>query len=202
VWGVSDDDLWVVGGVPDASGVILHRDKGVWSEVTGLANTGAYFKVWGAAANDVYVCGQAGTILHWDGSAFTAEDTGQPPYISLFTVAGRAANDVYAVGGLGNAVALHRSPSGSWLPVDDKLLAEAPDLAGVAVAPDGSVSMVGQSAAKLRGKPGALVDDSAQATRADFHGTIFDGSDIWAVGGNWIAPPPAARHGVIVHFAP
>ena len=59
-------------------------------------------------------------------------------------------------------------------PVADKLLAEAPALAGVAVARDGTLAMVGQSGTKLRGQPGALADDTAQATRADFHGVTFD----------------------------
>jgi hypothetical protein len=199
IWGASADELWAVGGTPDVDGVLLRRSAGVWTAVTGLPNTGAYFKVWGAAAGDVYVCGQGGTILHWDGSAWSAEDTAQPRYVSLFTVAGRSSDDVYTVGGLGNAVALRHSAAG-WAPLDDKLLAEAPALAGVAVAADGTLAMVGQSGTKLRGKPGALVDDTEQATRADFHSVTFDGAGLWAVGGNWIAPAPAARHGVIVRF--
>ena len=206
VWGVSDDDLWAVGGRPDIDGVILHRTSGTWNVVAGLPNSGAFFKVWGSAADDVFVCGQGGTILHWDGAAWSPQSTGLMANASLFTVAGRVpssgADDVYAVGGLGNAVALHLNSPG-WQSIDDAALTEAPALAGVAVASDGTVAMVGSSGLKLRGRPGAFHDESDQATRADFHSVGFqdhDSGELWAVGGNWLAPAPAARHGVVVHY--
>jgi hypothetical protein len=103
------------------------------------------------------------------------------------------------VGGLGNAVALHSDGTG-WTAVGDKALTEAPALGGVAVASDGTVAMVGAGGTKLRGTPGQFHDDTEQATRTDFHGVAFDGGSLWAVGGNWLAPAPAARHGVIVHY--
>jgi hypothetical protein len=199
VWGVSDDDLWVVGGHPDVDGLILHRSGGAWSQVMPPKASGSYFKVWGTATDDVYICGQSGTILHWDGRALVSEPTGLMPFVSLFTVAGRSRDDLYAVGGLGNAVALHRS-GGVWSPVADKALAEAPDLAGVAVSADGTLMLVGTGGTKLRGMPGALRDETGQASPVDLHATVFDGSRIWAVGGNYNAPAPATRHGVIERY--
>jgi len=195
VWGSSADDLWIVGGKPDVSGVIFHKTNGSWQQISGLQNTGAYFKVWGSAADDVYVCGQSGTLLHFDGTQFTSQTTGVMPNISLFTVNGRSKDDVYAVGGLGNAVALHLA-GGAWQPLSNSVLDEAPALAGVAVAADGKVTMVGASGTKIRDGH----DESAQATRADFHAVAVQGSQLWVVGGNWLAPPPTARHGVIVRY--
>ena len=203
IWGTSDDDLWAVGGRPDIDGALLHRVAGVWQQVSGLPGSGSYFKVWGAAADDVYVCGQGGVILHWDGASWTSQPTGLDATVSLFTVAGRVGDDVYAVGGLGNAVALHLDAArGDWVAVDDPSLTEAPALAGVAVSPSGTVAMVGAGGTKLRGTPGSLHDESGQATPADFHSVAFDGAQLWAVGGNWLAPAPTARHGVIVHYGP
>jgi hypothetical protein len=199
IWGTSDDDLWAVGGKPDQSGTLLHKDASGWHLITGLPNTEAYFKVWGAAANDVYVCGQGGTILHWDGATFTNQPTGLPPAISLFTVDGRSATDVYAVGGLANAVALHNDGRG-WVPVADPALTDAGPLAGVSVAADGSVIFVGGNGEKLRGRPGALQDESSAVTRTDLHTAAIIDGEILAVGGNWLAPAPATRHGVIARY--
>jgi hypothetical protein len=212
IWGSSDDDLWAVGGKPDSDGVILHRVAGNWELVAIARNTGAFFKVWGAAADDAWVCGQGGTVLHWDGAGLTAEPTSLPPNVSLFTVSGRSASDVYAVGGLGNAAAVHRDPAagtatGSWSAVEDPVLKEAEALAGVSVAPNGTVAMVGADGTRLVGKPGHLQDDSDPAAGADFHSVAFnpDGpheNEAWAVGGNWQAPAPAMRTGTIVHYGP
>jgi hypothetical protein len=195
IWGSSSDDLWIVGGQPDISGTLWHKQNGSWQEVTGLSNTGSYFKVWGSAADDVWVCGQSGTILHYDGTKWSPQTTGVAQNISLFTVNGRSRDDVYSVGGLGNAVALH-FVGGSWQPLSTPVLAEAPALAGVAVAPDGKVTMVGASGTKIRDGH----DESQQATRADYHAVAVQGSQLWVVGGNWLAPAPTDRHGVIVHY--
>jgi hypothetical protein len=207
VWGVSSDDLWVVGGRPDISGVILHKTGATWTEMPALGNTGAYFKVWGAAADDVYACGQAGTVLHWDGSSWTPQMTSLPTFVSLFTVAGRGRDQVYAVGGLGEATALELVPPPdrgvpTWQPIADQAIDSAPALAGVAVAADGTVVMVGQGGTKLRGRLGSLADETSFGSRADFHAAIIDGdgSTIWAVGGNWLAPAGAARRGVILRY--
>jgi hypothetical protein len=200
VWGASDDDLWAVGGKPDVSGVILHRTASGWSGVSGLPPTGAYFKVWGASASDVYVCGQGGTVLHWDGAAWALQTTGLAPSVSLFTVAGSGASDVWAVGGVGMPAAIHFD-GGGWKSVTDPAFANLSGLAGIAVAADGSVAMVGGDGAKLRGRVGALVDDTAAATRTDLHAVTFAaGGTLYAVGGNWLAPAPAARQGVIARF--
>jgi hypothetical protein len=199
IWGTGDDDLWAVGGRPDIDGVILHKDATGWHTLPSPTASGAYFKVWGAAADDVFVCGQGGTVVHWDGANFTPQPTGASMRDTLFTIAGRAPNDVYAVGGLGTAVALHYDGA-HWAPLGDALLAQTGALAGVAVDSDGTVVMVGANGTVLRGRPGALYDESRAAVSDDLHAAAILGGEVFAVGGNYFAPAPAARHGVLAHF--
>ena len=200
VWS-SSGQTWLVGGVPDLSGVILHDDGSGsgFRDVTPTGTTSAFFKVWGSGSDDVFICGQGGAMWHWDGSALSAQATGLGRNVPLFTVAGRAPNDVFAVGGLGNATALHYDGA-SWSPLGDAVLADASGLAGVSVDADGTVALVGAGGTKLRGHPGALVDESAQATRADLHAVSLVGGELFTVGGNYQAPPGAARMGVVAHF--
>ena len=200
VWGLSATDLWAVGGRPDADGMILHRDAAGWQRVPIAENTGAYFKVWGAAADDVFVCGQGGTILHWDGRAWSRQATGLPSSVSLFTVAGRAGNDVWAVGGSGSAVAIHHDGA-AWQALSDPALIDRGGLAGVAIDSDGTVVMVGAGGTKLRGRPGALVDETeVDPVRSDLHATSIRAGEIFAVGGEYFAPAPSPRSGVVAHF--
>jgi hypothetical protein len=106
---------------------------------------------------------------------------------------------VYAVGGLGNAVALHYDGS-NWSRLTDAPLTDLPGLAGVSVDSDGQVIFVGGNGTKLRGRPGALIDDSSAATREDLHAAAIAGGEIFAVGGNYFVPAPTPRHGVIAHY--
>jgi photosystem II stability/assembly factor-like uncharacterized protein len=199
IWGAGPDDLWAVGGQPDVSGVILRGGAGGWTVVPSPTASGAYFKVWGAATDDVFICGQGGVVLHWDGQSFTSQPTGLSEAQTLFTIAGRAANDVYTVGGLGSAIAL-RYDGTSWSPLPDALLAMIDPLAGVAVDADGTLLLVGANGTALRGKAGALKDESRLAATDDFHGAAIASGQAFAVGGNYFAPAPAARHGVLAHY--
>ena len=203
LYGVGQSDggtVWVVGGEPDLSGVILRRvPGGDWEDLTPAGTSGAFFKVWGAADDDVWICGQGGALVNWDGSALVAVDTGLARNVSLFTVAGRAPDDVYVVGGLGNAVVLHYDGD-TWTQLGDALFGELPGLSGVSVDGDGTAILVGGSGTKLRGRPGAFVDESAFATREDLHAaSILDGH-VFTVGGNYLAPAPTPRQGVVAHY--
>ncbi len=51
--------------------------------------------IWGNSANDVYVVGSYGTILHYDGNNWSAMDSGTEEYLS--SVWSSSANDVFAV---------------------------------------------------------------------------------------------------------
>jgi hypothetical protein len=199
IWGARPDDMWAVGGRPGQDGVVLHRDATGWTTQPVPRDFVTFFKVWGTAANDVFACGEGGTIVHWDGGAWTRQETGLPDAVPLFTVAGRAANDVYAVGGFGRAVAL-RYDGAAWSPLTDPIVQDAGSLAGVSVASDGTVVIVGAAGTKLRGKPGAFVDQSDAPPRADLHAAYAFPGEAFAVGGNYLAPAPAAREGVVAQF--
>lgn len=199
VWVAPSGVAWIVGGEPDLSGVILRGSAGgSWSDLTPPGTSAAFFKVWGSADDDVWICGQNGALLHWDGAALTRIDTGitrQP----LLTVAGRDAEDIYVVGGLGSAIVLHHA-GGAWTRLTDPMLAELPGLAGVSVDRDGTAVLVGAGGTKLRGRPGAWVDETAEATRVDLHAASFVGGELYVVGGNYQAPPGTPRQGVVAHY--
>ena len=200
VWQSPSGTVWIVGGEPDLSGVVLRRDPGgAWQDVTPAGTASALFKVWGAADDDVWICGQEGKLLHWDGGALSAIDTGLGRNVPLFTVAGSGAGDVYAVGGLGNAVVLHYDGA-AWTQLGDALFAALPGLSGVAVDGDGTAILVGGSGTKVRGKPGAFTDETAYATREDLHAAAILDGELFTVGGNYIAPAPTPRQGVVAHF--
>jgi hypothetical protein len=202
VWGPSDDDLWVVGGEPDQSAVALRRDSAGWHDVTPAGLTGAFFKVWGTRSDDVYLCGQNGGLWHWDGATLAQIPTtiGRTP---LFTVAGNGATDVYAVGGLGTATVLHFNGA-SWSLLAGAPFDQLPGLTGVSVDRDGTAFIVGAGGTKLRSKSGAWpkdwIDETAQATRVDLHAVSIRDGEVFAVGGNYQAPAPVARQGVIAHY--
>jgi hypothetical protein len=199
VWESESGTVWAVGGEPDLSGVILQKTGGAWKDVTPAGTTAAFFKVWGASDDDVWICGQEGKLVHWDGSALTDVATGLGRATPLFTVAGRAHDDVYAVGGLGNAVVLHYD-GGGWTRLGDAVFDTTPGLTGVSVDADGTALLVGGSGAKLRGRAGAFTDETAEATRGDLHAVSISRGEIFAVGGNYLAPAPTVRAGVVAHF--
>src|SRR5438552_18810283 len=57
---------------------------------------------WGSASNDVWAVGEGGTILHWDGRAWSASASGTGN--GLYRVWGSASNDVWTVGAGGTIV--------------------------------------------------------------------------------------------------
>lgn len=200
IWGASSAELWAVGGSPDIDSVALHFDGTAWKPETRLPqNGGAYFKVWGSSASDVFIVGQHGVIWHYDGASWTKMDSGVGD-VSLLTVRGRSSSDVYAVGGTGTAVALHYDGA-AWRPVAGLDVSMTPGLTGVSVAPTGEVSIVGLAGTKLRLVGGAWIDDSHLPPRSDLHGTWLDGpEDVFGVGGNLNAPVGSPRQGVVAHY--
>ena len=60
---------------------------------------------WGTSADDVWAVGSGGTILHWDGTAWSFFDSGTTETLS--DVWGSGASDIWAVGGYLTAVMVH-----------------------------------------------------------------------------------------------
>jgi photosystem II stability/assembly factor-like uncharacterized protein len=70
--------------------------QGTWNVMTHPTTSGLY-GVWGSSPGDVFAVGDAGTILHYDGTWSTMS----PLSATLLNVWGSSDNDVFAVGMLG-----------------------------------------------------------------------------------------------------
>ncbi len=185
VWGSSASNLYAVGGDPDnetGGGVLWHFDGVTWTSVDlSEALPGGVptlFKVWGRAANDVYVVGLEGVALHYDGAQWARIPTAAPR--PLFTVHGDAQR-VVAVGGFAEGV-IFELEGGRFI---DRAMPGTPQLNGVFVGRDFSAA-VGVAASLVLGDSGNwnLVDTGLNTSR-DFHAVWIDpDGGVWAVGGD------------------
>lgn len=92
------EDVWAVGGTLDA-GIVMRSDGSAWrSEAVGSAVPLLNW-VMPFSASDVFVVGNDGTILRWDGTRFAVMSSGTTE--DLWGIWGAAPNDVWAVGGSG-----------------------------------------------------------------------------------------------------
>jgi hypothetical protein len=106
VWGTGATDVWAVGGSPGSgttppAAAVLHYDGHSWSTVD-APFAAVLWWVFGFAANDVWICGEYGTVLHWDGTALSRKPSGveSPTHdIRLYGLWGAAPDDIYVVGG-------------------------------------------------------------------------------------------------------
>ncbi len=96
VWGSSADDVWIVGGQPDA-GVVLRGSGTSFSQQTLPSTVPILNWVHGTGPDDVWVGGVQGTLLHFDGTAWT--DLSLPVDEAIWGLYAVASDDVYAVGG-------------------------------------------------------------------------------------------------------
>jgi hypothetical protein len=108
VWGANPSDIWAVGGNADESGVpTVLRDTGTGFEAVALPvlerpDVKAFFKVWGSGEDDVYIVGQNGAVLHWNGEILEELHVGVSQ--DLITVWGTGPSRVAMVGGRKNGV--------------------------------------------------------------------------------------------------
>lgn len=200
VWGSGPTDVWIVGGV--ANGRRDPDDDLVWrwdgtrlAPVVGVPARGAaLFKVWGAGPGDVWISGEGGTMLHWDGDAFTDHSAELATPSSVLTVHGCATDDVWAVAGQG----LFHWDGATWARRTDVTLGSASN--GVSCGPD-RVLVVGNAGLKasLDRATGTWTDDRrGPPTGTDLHGAWIDPAGrAWAVGGNFNQPGATARTGAV-----
>jgi hypothetical protein len=99
VWAPVDGPRYLVGGVADEGRIVTDAGGG-FSEVAGIPSVPLLNWVHGFSATDIFVVGNGGTVLHFDGAAWTQQPT--PTSEALWGVWGAAPNDVWAVGGRGN----------------------------------------------------------------------------------------------------
>lgn len=107
-WGASANDVWVVGG--SEAGPVILRDTGTGFEPMELPPLDdavkVLFKVWGSGPDDVFVVGQAGTILHWDGTSLEQMEVDLEQ--DLIGIWGTGPDRVAVVGGrIAGAIALY-----------------------------------------------------------------------------------------------
>ncbi|MEM9073345.1 MAG: hypothetical protein AAGE52_32875 [Myxococcota bacterium] len=190
VWGAAPDDVYAVGGSGRSGSVatVIHFDGSGWTAVEtpelSRANVFAFFKVWGSSANDVWVVGQRGALLHFDGSEWREELIGTSE--DLISVWGTGPNRVAVVGGRSNGW-VFRYDGESWesaqpsaLPGFNGVWMGDPDVIHVAGA-EGQLATIDFASLEL------LTDDF-QDTRLDFHAVFGDGDRLTAVGGNFNMP--------------
>lgn len=103
LWGSGPRDVWAMGGT-----AYHHFDGTRWAQVPVVGATyGARAGVWGSGPNDVWFVGQRGTLVHWDGAALTATESGARG-VYLSAIWGSSAGDVWIGGDEGTL--LRRSP--------------------------------------------------------------------------------------------
>lgn len=98
VSGTAPDDLWAVGGTPDA-GRILHTEGAGWTPVPLDAGQGLVNWAHAFARDDVMFAGAGGAVLRWDGAKLAKMPT--PTDQDLWGIWGATPDDVWAVGGAG-----------------------------------------------------------------------------------------------------
>lgn len=168
------------------AGVVLSPDAAIpgvtrngWTWSNGGPQGATLFGAWGSGPADVWFVGAAGTILHYDGSSFSAPDSGTGA--DLYGVWGSSATDVWAVG------TDETGPDADILHWDGTSWSLATSLSNAELY---SVSGCGASDVWASGTDGALVHwDGTQWTAAQSGTTnvltdVWCGSanDAWAVG--------------------
>ncbi|ACY14636.1 sialidase family protein [Haliangium ochraceum] len=190
VWGAAPDDLWSVGGGGREPGqqTLLHFDGESWSEAEvpelERANVYAFYKVWGTAADNIYVVGQSGVVLHYDGATWTEEFAGVSD--DLVSVWGSSPDNIIAVGGRGSA-AMSVWDGSTWEPLSIPTL---PGLNGVWVDAEGIAYIVGVDGVFLRLDVASRDYDDGFAALPQLAAMVFhaafspDGTTVYGVGGN------------------
>jgi hypothetical protein len=203
VWGTGAGDVLAVGGDinrPDDSGVIWRFDGDTWTaeDLSASHPNGVplLFKIWGRGPGDIYVAGERGIVLLFDGAAWSTLPSGTTR--TLFTIHG---NDeiVAATGGRTSGVIVERF--GPSIFIDATPLGSL-QVNGVFVPAAGEAVAVGRegSVAFRRAAGWEIVDTGLGLDLLlDYHAAWIDpAGGVWAVGGNIVSEPQT--DGVIVHF--
>lgn len=186
VWAAPAGPLYAVGGDifgAGANGVVLRIEADTATVTadlpTGLDPAETLFKVWGSAANDVWVIGDRGSVLRYDGTSWgRSVQVGNP---RLVTIHGGSANDMVIVGGLSQAVLLERKSGQAWTDVSPDGLSA---LSGVFVAPDGVAVAVGSQGTLIERRRGFWADIPTPPLNRDWHAAWIDeAGEYWVVGG-------------------
>jgi hypothetical protein len=201
IWGLSEDDLWAVGGEPDiAPGFVWHYDGSAWTDMTAMLPAEvmdrSLFKVWGRSADDVWLVGMEGVALHWDGAGFELQEPATTR--RLFTVHGTQQGEpaFVAVGGIGSGVIVENDGT-QWHNVTP--MPEPTELFGVFMVSNNEGYAVGYEGTVMQrvGSAWELLDTGVELFNP-FHSVWADpDGDIWAVGGD--VQRVAPNDGMLLH---
>lgn len=199
VWGASSTDVWYVGGSPGLGrGVILRDDGTTVREVMHTATaSAAFFKVQGLSANAVWMVGQQGRALLWNGSELEQHDTGSA--LPLMGVHGTRPDQVFAVGGVADGV-LFRWDGSTWT---NETPAATPQMIGVWSVDAETTYAAGFNGRIFRRSAGGQWAELPEMlpTFQDLHAIWVDElGHIWSVGGRLAQDPPT--EGVLIRYGP
>jgi hypothetical protein len=199
VWGSSASDLWLVGGESSVNTGLVYRDDGTTATLQSAPPTttssATIFKVQGFGPDAVWMVGQRGRVLFWDGSAITDERA--PTNLPLIAIHGVDEAQVYAVGGVADGVVLRREGS-SWINETPEGMQQ---MNGVWALANGDVYTAGFNGHIWRKHGGVWAEFEAPPTFQDFHAIWVDPEGgIWAAGGRLASNPP--KDGVLVYYGP
>jgi hypothetical protein len=191
VWGSGPDDVWIVG----ENDVARRWNGTAFETVAGVPARGAtLFKVWGTGPGDVWISGEGGTMLHVTAAGVVDHTAELATAAPALTVHGCHASEVYAVAGQ----SLYLWDGQRWTRQAEPVLGSVAN--GVSCGTDG-VLVVGNAGLKMRRirATGQWLDERAAApSGVDLHGAWIDGAGReWVVGGNFNAPMPTSRRGVV-----
>lgn len=191
-WGSGAGDVWAVGGAPDA-GVAMHYDGSAWAERPIGLDVPLLDWVFGFGPDDVWMVGNEGTILHYDGAAFHLEASGTTE--NLWGIWGSSPTDLWAVGGSGfpDAVPtlLHRDATGwSTVTLPPLMRAEVHGLFKVWGSSASDVWVVGQR--------GTVLHYDGSAWQERLAGTGEDLISVWGTGPDHVAFAGGRGNGVLI----
>lgn len=197
IWGTAPNDLWAVGGLPNAPGsaFVWRFDGTTWADAPGLPSVpiASYFKVWGRAADDVRIVAMDGVILHWNGTTFSQPTS--PTTRRLLTLHAEPGGRWAAVGGLSSAVVIEDDGAG-WADVTPS----EPVKAMLGVRLSGEVGYAaGNGGTVLTRREGAWqTEDVGRTVFQDFHSVWIDPKGgVWVAGGDILAQPLV--NGIVMH---
>ena len=145
--------------------------------------------IWGSSASDVFLVGQGGSILHYDGITWDLMDTGITS--NLYGVWGSSATDVFAVGQSGTI--LHYDGT-SWSVMTSPTPNELRGVWGSSAT--GDVFAVGASGTICHYSSGSWHLDSSGTTDTLYGVWGSSSSDVWAVGGR----TGTTTRGTVCHY--
>ena len=167
--GSTDEGLWCPVPVP----VVDPPVEDLWA-------------IWGAAANDVWVVGRWGVVLHWDGADWSIVPLGTASH--LYAVYGIASDDVWAVG-----QGVFRWDGATWSRMPSP--PGSAELKGVWGSSPDDIWVVGGGLFRWNGATWTVETVPGWEDLRGIWG--FAADDIWAVG---MDPPVGAAAVILIHW--